>query len=205
MNAFNSAIKSTLLRLRDCPLSYRDLVGQVAEFQRLCLDLHAMLDYVEIYEPRLAISLTEDGTTPLVDPKMMGCFTSDLEVACKLYRMGLPFWLIRSEGAIDSSKTKIKRLVSLLPPSQDIVTAEWYDHRTGTELPFPTLHHGYSGRDRHFASRRLGSAFADVIDLENRQIQPLLGKAPISPTSSGQTRGSPCKFFVFPPQLCCLN
>ena len=112
--------------------------------------------------------------------------------------MRLPFWLIRSEGAIDSSKTKIKQLIPLLPPPQDIITAEWLDHRTGMEAPFPTLHHGYSGRDRHFASRRLGSAFADVIDLENRQIQPLLGKTPASPTSSVKARSSPCKFLFFP-------
>ena len=76
---YDSIIKNTLLRLRDCPLSFRDLVGQVAEFQRLCFDLHAMLDFVEIYEACLTTPMTEDRITLApVDPKVMGCFTSDL-------------------------------------------------------------------------------------------------------------------------------
>lgn len=48
MNSYEWAIKSTLLHLRNCPLSFCDLVGQVTKFQCLCLDLHAMLDYIKI-------------------------------------------------------------------------------------------------------------------------------------------------------------
>jgi hypothetical protein len=190
-NSYEWAIKSTLLRLRDCPLSFRDLVGQVAEFQRLCLDLYAILDYVEIYEHRLGASLPLDHA---VDPKIMGCFTSDLEVACKLYRMGLPFWLVRSAESIDPSKIKVKRVVSLLPLSRDIVTAEWLDTSTGMDAAYPTIHHGYSGRDRHIAARGMGRAFVDVIDLEHRQVESSVGKASSPIMAARKTRDSPCKY-----------
>lgn len=193
MHSYEWAIKSTLLRLRDCPLSYRDLVGQIAEFQRLCLDLNAIMDYVETYEHRLAVPLSQGSDTSLtVDQGLMGCFTSDLEVASKLYTMGLPFWLIRSEGSVDPLKVRIKRVVSLLPPSRDTITSEWEDAWTGMCAVFPTIHHGYSGRDRHLASRRMGRTFVDVIDFENRQIKSSTGKASPSIVASSTARHTPC-------------
>ena len=44
------SMKSTLTHLRDCPMTFRDVVAQFADFQCICLGLKAVLDYIATYE-----------------------------------------------------------------------------------------------------------------------------------------------------------
>jgi hypothetical protein len=160
-NAYDFSMRSTLLRLRDQPLTWRDTVGQVAEFQRLCLDINAMLDFVAIYHPRLSIS--SDLPNPPANLNMMGTFTHDPEVASKLHRCGIPVWLIRQECHVPATtKIVLKVTYIALPPNDIVEQREWCDHHSSREMPFPTLHLGTGGTSRHFASRQMGSAFVDL-------------------------------------------
>jgi len=186
---YEASMRSTCTRLQDCPMTFRDIVGQVAEFQRLCLDLLAMLDWLEIFHPR-SIDESLDHPRP-ADLKRIGCFTSDPEVTNRLFLAGLPVWLIRYDHALPPT-TKIKHVAPYMPPSPHIIIEDWHDE-SGTLCPFPTLHDGHTGADRHKASRKLGSAFADTPNLADPLISmtSAVGKAP-SPASTS-SRSVPCK------------
>lgn len=180
---YEASMRSTYTRLQDCPMTFRDVVGQVTEFQRICLDLLAMLDYLEIYHPR---SIDETHPWP-ADYSRVGCFTSNPEVTKRLFLAGLPVWLIRFDHTLPPT-VKIKSVTDYALPPRDIVVQDWHD-QSGSPSPFPTLHHGNSGADRHKASRQLGRAFADIPDLET-PIDSSVGKVSscISPS-----RPAPCK------------
>ena len=97
---YGTTIRSTLLLLQDCPMSYRDVVAQVAEFQRLLLDLNAILDFILIYEPHLSTPVSEfkhPDRAPnmcLTASTIMGCFTSDPLVVSSCLLALIPVWLI---------------------------------------------------------------------------------------------------------------
>jgi len=188
LRCFEASMRSTCTRLYDCPMTFRDVVGQVAEFQRLCLDLLGMMDYLEIFNPR---SVDEFSKHP-ADYTRIGCFTSNPEVVHRLFLAGLPVWFIRFDHAL-SPIIKIKSVTAYTPPSSEIVVDDWCD-AAGTHHPFPTLHHGTSGIDRHYASRQLGRAFADIPNLDMPAIDSSSGKAPKYITTSLPARPGPCKF-----------
>jgi hypothetical protein len=200
-NKYGYIIKTTFLLLKDCPSSFRDIVGQVAEFQRLVLDLYAILDYITTYDRRLAAPISnfrEPNNQPnmcLTAENIMGCFTNDPEVASKCLISMIPVWLIRKEASIQKG-IKIKRVDCFRMPSESIVVDEWHDEVTGLIRPFPTLHEGVSGFARHLAARRGGSAYADLPDLEQPQTLPSTGKAPSHSKVSSMARTAPCMLFL---------
>jgi hypothetical protein len=217
-----TVVRTTITRLKDCPLSFRDVVGQVAEYQRIVLDLTAMLDYLTLYEPRLAIPVSEWDTAMnscLISANIMGCFTSDLEVAQKFLLMMIPVWLVRDEAAIPTT-IKIKAINSYTPQSSGIIVDDWVDEVTGLVRPFPILHEGCSGPAQHSAACRMGSAFADLINLENPLFVRTTGNiaVPVTTTSIKQveltgkvtqngSRGSrkvPCMFILYFDVICWL-
>jgi hypothetical protein len=160
------SMKSTLTRLRDCPMTFRDVITQFADFQRTCLDLKAVIDYIATYEPRLQ---TPELAPPCADMSIMGAFTSNLEVASKMFKCGIPVWLVRTREQIPPT-TKIKRIVSYTLPPRDIVTDDWHDEQTGLNNAFPCLHYGYGGADRHDKTRLMGSAMFDVPVIERPEL-----------------------------------
>ena len=185
---YEASMRSTCTRLQDCPMSFRDVVGQVTELQRICLDLLAMLDWLEIFHP-LSIDETRQHHRP-ADYSRVGCFTSNPEVTKRLFLAGLPVWLIRFDYSLPST-IKIKGVTAYALPSRDIVVEDWHD-QSGSPCPFPTLHHGKSGADHHKASCQLGRAFADIPDLE-APIDSSVGKAPTSSSHVSSSRLAPCK------------
>jgi hypothetical protein len=192
MRFYEASMRSTCTRLQDCPMTFRDVVGQVAEFQRLALDLLGMLDYMDIFHHR---TIDYSCGHPSADSTRMGCFTSNPEVAHRLFLAALPVWLIRFDYSLPPT-IKIKSVVAYTPPSKDIVVDDWHN-QSGNACPYPVLHHGTSGADRHKASRQLGRAFADLPDLEPPVIDSSIGKAtPSTSSSTGSSRPAPCKSFM---------
>ena len=132
-NTYEFLMRSTLLRLRDQPLSFQDTVGQVAEFQRLCLDVNAMLDLVTIYHPRL--SNDPNQPTPAVNFDIMGAFTNDPEVTSKLHQCGIPVWFIRPEKHVPpATKILSKVTYDAIPAEDDVRQTLWFDHQSGVMM-----------------------------------------------------------------------
>jgi hypothetical protein len=190
---YEFSMRSTLLRLKDQPLSFQDTVGQVAEFQRLCLDVNAMLDFVTIYHPRL--SNDPNQLKPTVNFNIMGAFTNDLEVTSKLHHCGIPVWLIRPEKHVfPATKIVSKVTYDAIPAEDEVRQSFWCDHQSGHVKPFPILHIGSGGVDRHTASRQMGSAFVDIAQIQHRQAIPIQSNQishTLLPTSSAVSRIRP--------------
>jgi hypothetical protein len=198
------SMKSTLTRLCDCPMTFRDVVTQFADFQRTCLDLKAVIDYIATYELRLQ---TSEPPPARADMSIMGAFTSNLEVASKMFKCGIPVWLVRTREQLPPNM-KIKRIVSYTPPPQDIITDDWHDEQTGLDNAFPCLHYGFGGADRHDKTRLLGSAMFDVAVIERPELDAGSGRAiipagpPSSTTaSSAASRNATRKHIVSSPRL----
>ena len=135
-------------RLRHHPLVFRDLVIFVAQLQRTLLDVHALLDYIEILRPLLVIS---PPSKPLrVNRTWMGCFTTNTEVCEGLYYAGVPVWFVRSDLLIPPTMN-IVRPVRLTFP-EGIVRAMYSEN--GVAKPFPTIYRGPAGPLRHQHTRR---------------------------------------------------
>ena len=202
MRFFEASLRSTCTRLHDCPMTFRDVVAQVAEYQRIALDILAMIDYMEIFHHR-SIDQSLGHARP-ADRTRIGCFTSNLEVVERLFLAGLPVWLIRHDYSIPPT-IKIQIITVYTPPSQDIVVADWQDSN-GQNRPFRLLHFGTSGPDRHQASRQLGRAFADNPELEICTIDSSTDEAPAaSVPSMPSSRPSPCGFSTVTLYLFCLT
>jgi hypothetical protein len=164
-HTYEFSMRSTLLRLRDQPLSFRDTVYQVAEFQRLCLDINAMLDYVTIFRPRL--SSHEDQPKPSAELHIMGAFTNNPEVTSKLHQCGIPVWLVRTETQVSTSTRIVAKVTyDVIPSDEEVEQRSWSAVHNQLDKPFPTIQIGSGGTARHNASRQMGSAFVDLAPIE---------------------------------------
>jgi hypothetical protein len=65
----------------------------------------------------------------------------------------------------------------------------YYDHQSGRPKPFPILHMGAGGTDRHSASRQMGSAFVDLSPTQSNSMS--LGIPPAALTTLPKTPSHP--------------
>ncbi|KAI6005552.1 hypothetical protein EDD15DRAFT_2358694 [Pisolithus albus] len=142
-----AAARHEITWLRHHPLVFRDLVAFVVQLQRTLLDIHALLDYVEILYPLLA---SPPSKPVRANPTWMGCFTRNTEVCEALYFAGVPVWLVRDEEFI-SPTMNIVRPVRLTFP--DNIVRVMYSER-GVSKPFPSIFRGPGGLLRHYHTRR---------------------------------------------------
>ncbi|THU90467.1 hypothetical protein K435DRAFT_864266 [Dendrothele bispora CBS 962.96] len=89
-------LSDRLNRLEFITVSYRQMCTLVASVQRLFLELHALLEYCDVYKPRMEGSVATVSTPAAV----IGAFTWDLDDATLLFRAGIPFWFIHSHTDI---------------------------------------------------------------------------------------------------------
>lgn len=92
-------MKHSLARLKSIAMEFHQMEFQVRDVQRSWLEVVAMLDYMEVYRPRMDCT---QGTVFADTPetaKTIGVFTADLRVAQDRFQAGLPYWLIRPVSA----------------------------------------------------------------------------------------------------------
>lgn len=134
-------VKLSFARIQAIAMVFRQLDFQIRDMQRFWFEAIAMLDYMEIYRPRM------DGLVP-VDPTSvadtMGVFTSDVRVAQDHFNAGLPYWFIRPASALnDQNILELRQLelphdLHLEPhPYRRVVLAEG---RAGTSEKFNAIH-----------------------------------------------------------------
>ncbi|KIJ05650.1 hypothetical protein PAXINDRAFT_21113 [Paxillus involutus ATCC 200175] len=92
----------------DCfPLTWRDIITAVAEFQHSAMECFAYFDYHQMILPSVQ---TPAFLYPEYNPYWLGAFTCNPGVAETLFRAGVPVWLIRHEDMVTAN-------TSLLGPS----------------------------------------------------------------------------------------
>jgi hypothetical protein len=84
-------IQQVLDQLHSVQMSFRHIEFVVRDLQRIWLHVWAILDYMEIYKPRM------DGNAPPAAgvADTIGTFTTSIRVAQDMFLAGLPCWLIR--------------------------------------------------------------------------------------------------------------
>ena len=85
----------TLDKLQSIGMTYKEILLAVAEFQRAVLDIHAWIDFVDVYQPRLRPGPNGELEKHDANQDLMGAFTEKVAVAQQLHSMGIPVWLIQ--------------------------------------------------------------------------------------------------------------
>jgi hypothetical protein len=115
-----STLRLLLYHLEFISATFRTTQIVVRETQRLSLELRALLDYEEVYRPRMASAVS----LYRVNANITGAFTNDLAVCDAFFRAGIPVWLIRPYTVLAS--IRVKALARL-----------WFAHGT---IPFDPPH-----------------------------------------------------------------
>jgi hypothetical protein len=170
-------IEHGLVRLGSVWTNFRQMAFGVRDVQRCWLDLMAMLDYMEVYKPRMDSAWLAVGSPPVKVADTVGVFTTDIRVAQDFFRAGLPFWLTRP--ASDLGQTNILAAVPLLAPHHNGICFE--SHR----FNYPVIYQGpASSTQKHEAILRYARNFLRYPD-------PFaLHTSDMSPSASAQVETS---------------
>jgi hypothetical protein len=107
LSPFVKLLEHGLARLGSVNTNFRQMEFSVRDVQHIWLEITAILDYMEIYKPRM------DGRASSASgvANTIGVFTHDLRVAQDHFTAGLPCWLIRL--ASDFTNQVIHKVVGL--------------------------------------------------------------------------------------------
>jgi hypothetical protein len=159
LHSLERSLRQCLERLTSMPCTLQDLVGQVAEYQRVFLDMLSWLDFQEIFAPRWTSATSNEPKVFDVDKTRMGAYTLQPSTLQWLYAAGIPVWFVQKIENTDYSDFSNPKLshVILQPASS---SKDWME---GNEKrPFPTVFVGPPGEHRQQALKRLGSFLASV-------------------------------------------
>ena len=172
LSARISSAQHEVLRLRHHPLVFRDLVTFVVQVQRTLLDIHVLLDFIEILHPLLVSPPSKPVST---NPTWMGCFMKDTQICEVLYLAGVPVWLVRDEQFIPQTMNIIHPVQLTCP--DNIVRAMYSEN--GAVKSFPVIYRGPSDICHHYHSRRpYEGTLAE-------QPEPIAGPSAAHPISDG--------------------
>lgn len=134
------AMDDALVRLGSLKSPFGLMWFKITEFQRLYLEIYALLDYMEIYKPRM------DGhqLAATTVANCVGVFTNVPQVAQFFHRAGLPVWLLqpRETGPFPHN---VLAVVSPLDPFDSLCISPH-------DPPFPVIFRGYMNtREKHDA------------------------------------------------------
>ena len=108
-------IQQVLDQLLSVQMSFRHIEFVVRDLQRVWLHVWAVLDYMEIYKPRMdGHAVPGAGVADTV-----GTFTTSIRVAQDMFLAGLPCWLIRPSKTF--SEEKIYAIGQIFHPKEYIV------------------------------------------------------------------------------------
>jgi hypothetical protein len=135
-------IEHGLVRLGSVWTNFHQMAFGVRDVQRCWLDLMAMLDYMEVYKPRMDSATLAMGSPPAEVANTVGVFTNDIRVAQDFFHAGLPFWLTRP--ASDLGKTNILAAVPFAIPRYNGIC--FYSHR----FNYPVIYQGPATSTRKY-------------------------------------------------------
>lgn len=187
LGLLETSMRHAWYRLTLAPMTRRQMTENVPEFQRFCLDIRALLDYILIYSPRMTLPDSDTNDLPVAH-HLMGAVTESDETVMQLFKMKIPVWHIRPSPQI-SPNINIQEVVYFSNP-RDMTL---YEH---AEKPFPVICRLPPGTERLQATQRLGcvvlSLFSDVSSVEeeaNDLSGPRRGGG-----SNRPVRPAPCMF-----------
>jgi hypothetical protein len=151
------------------------MVFGVRDVQRSWLEITAMIDFMQIYKPRM------DGRAPRASSvaDTLGVFTHEVRVAQDYVTAGLPCWLIRP--ASDFTNQNILKVVQL-QRAEGIITL------TAHQFAYPVIFSGSAGSsDKYESIHRYARNFLRAPDPFNTST----GTETVSPTASSNPLQAP--------------
>ena len=120
--------------------TFLEMTFGVTEFQRYFLEVLGLIDFLEIYEPRM------QGRAPRATSAAdcHGAFTNNPQFAQQLFDASLSLYLIRTHKLVEANNPKLLNFVSYFMPT-DLVHTE-------VDLPFPTIFEGSTMDHKKHAS-----------------------------------------------------
>jgi hypothetical protein len=149
------AMQDAFTRIDSLKTTFTEMNVGVTEFQRYYLEVYGLLDYLEIYKPRM------DGQKPPAESVVncMGALTNIPRIVQDFHTAGLPVWFLRASTVWDSAvRCNILKIVTPLDPANLLCLSE---HNP----PFPEIFHGaVNDPKRHsafYAHSRMWLVFKD--------------------------------------------
>ena len=130
----------SLIRMGSLKSPFGLLWFKIAEFQRLYLETYALLDYLEIYKPRM------DGQQPPATTvaNCIGAVTNLPHVVQYFHNAGLPIWFLR-HWTTGPFPNNVLTVVSPLNPDDSLCVSP-------RDPPFPVIYRGYlNSKEKHDA------------------------------------------------------
>ena len=149
--ALSKAMNHAGIRLGCIPSSFREMNFGVTEFQRYYLEMLGILDYLEVYKPRIDGAAARASTASA--DNRIGIFTSNARVAQEFYDAGLPVWFIRETTKLIENPNihpNVLKLVETRRPEQFLVITE-------STPPFPVIYRGHTNKPQKYASMHVFS------------------------------------------------
>jgi len=180
LNSLENSLKHIQVRLKVTTYTFRDLVRQVADFQRRYMMIEAFFRWMDL------IPALEPDVSKLVQHEVhedyMGAFCTDPDDVQYLFRVGIPVWYLRSEAALPQD---MNIHVNFPFPQPLKLTTEEYSDNQRVD-PFPVIYRGPPGVGLLTAILSRGQQSVDVVN-------PGRTPAAIEPSSdiSRSTRSHP--------------
>ena len=142
-HSLSANLHRTLSRLRAVAMTRKEVLFECRQVQHQWMELRALMDHIEIYEPHM------DGHIPpsKATANVMGCFVREAHVAERLFSAGVPYWLMRPLSSF--STENILAITSVIQP-KDVLELDDYP------LPFPRIYVGDSNYNRFCAISQHG-------------------------------------------------
>jgi hypothetical protein len=185
------ALRRTLSRLRAVGMTRREVLFECRQVQRQWMELRALMDYIEIYEPRM------EGCSPPAKEtaNVVGCFVHRVHTAERLFSAGIPYWLICPISTF--SYENILSIMTAVQPKDVLVLDDHFN-------PFLRIYVGDSNFNRFLAISEHGLkllCYTDLFSDGNRQgVRPLqfvpTGSTATQLSQDGQNtcaRHQPCR------------
>jgi hypothetical protein len=139
------AMHDACVRLGSLKTTFSEMRFGVTEFQRYYLEVCGVLDYLELYKPRMDGQRLAATTVA----HCVGAFTNIARTVQDFHSAGLPVWFIRPQKAWDSPiSCNILEIVSPLNPASSLCVSEH-------DPPFPPIFRGFATTpEKHGAIHR---------------------------------------------------
>ncbi|KAJ6467655.1 hypothetical protein C8R47DRAFT_1303298 [Mycena vitilis] len=86
-----------LERLVSLLWTFEHLALMARNLQRTCLELIAMIDYMQFYKP--VMEMPHTAAPPEPSPSLLGAFTTNPKIAQRFWAAGIPYWFMRPASA----------------------------------------------------------------------------------------------------------
>ncbi|KAF9042390.1 hypothetical protein BJ165DRAFT_1406053 [Panaeolus papilionaceus] len=186
VSTLGQALRYTFSRLQSLAATWHDIRFTLAELQRYYLELVGLLDYMEVYKPRM------DGSHPRPPTvaSTIGCFTTKPRVVEEFTAAGLPVWYMRPLK--NGFANNVLSIVEPIPYSDKLVTR--------IHGSFPVLHESNSyistgdvvGLIHQFSRKWISTPnpFQNPTSSTNPSVSSLSSSKPPQTTTSSSSRSS---------------